>query len=201
MSWTPISDDLRQLAPHELALGRVTPANIVDRHGRVVLEKGTRFGPEHAHIVKKHGFGGLFVGPDWPAARTGDDLGAATMDPDELIESLRRKTPTRSGRVRVRSQARHRWKHRIALVAMMKMSNSLVRRDFEAVTRDLSRSGFAFVAPMYLYEGTVVYATFSMLPGRPVMKAIVRNCQLVSGREYRVGVEFVPLDLGETPPL
>jgi hypothetical protein len=201
MSWTPISNDLRQLEPRELAVGRVTLADILDRHGRVVLEKGTRFGAEHAWIVKKYGFEGLFVGPDWPPPRCSDDVGALTIDPDELMQSLQRKAAARGGALRVRGQARHGWSQRITVVEVAKLAGAVIQRRIEVTTQDLSRSGFAFVAPHFVYEGTVLYASFGSLPGRPVMKAIVRNCQLGSGRDYRVGAEFVPLESGEIPPI
>ncbi len=201
MSWTPISDKLRRLDPRELAVGRVTPGPILDRHGRVVLEKGACFEAAHASIFELHGIDGLFVGPEWQRAQFAGDAAFSTAAPEELVRSLQRRTATRAQAGQSRTQERHAWSVSLRIVAVIRLEGAVTRRPLTVTTHDVSRTGFSFTAKLYLYEGTEVFAAFDALPGRPIMKGIVRNCHLVAGRDHRIGVEFVPLGSDEVPPL
>ncbi len=115
-----------------------------------------------------------------------------TPTPGELIEVLRRRRESRRDALRVRRHQRQVW--RVHLSLMMLAGGEAALEG----TCDLSAQGFSFLYDGFVYPGTIVYTRFESLPGRPLMKGIVRHCTHVDGRRHRVGVEFVPRDADPT---
>jgi len=117
-----------------------------------------------------------------------------TPTASELIEVLRRRHESRQDAPRVRRHQRQVWRARLSLTMLAGGALELQGRPVKVSTCDLSAQGFSFLYDAFVYPGTIVYTRFESLPGRPLMKGIVRHCTHVEGRRHRVGVEFVPLD-------
>lgn len=190
---------LRLLARDELMLGQVLPGHLCDQTGRILIRRGERLTARHLQMLDNREQRDLYVGRDWPSAN-GREAATHVVTPAELVEALKRRNRSRGQHSRGRRHARHEWRTRLHVTVQECSKGMFRRREIEVTTCDLSASGFAFVSQQFIHPGTILYPRFEALPNRPTLKAVVRNCVYVTGREHRVGAEFVHLDPGESVP-
>ncbi len=208
MSQDPMAGELRRADCALLKPGVILAGNLYDRSGRVLVRRGERLDGELLRRLAARQAQAVYIGPDWetPAtvsAATASD-GRADVErplsrPGEVVEELRRHA---RGERRTRRHARHAWRVRLKVVICNQPDSGPSPRAVTVMTCDISLSGFSFLFNQYVHPGTRVYPCFETLPSRPVMKAVVRDCVHVEGRQHRVGVEFAEWEPGEgIPPL
>lgn len=190
---------LRLLGREELVLGQVLPGHLRDATGHILILRGETLTIKHLQMLDGRGLRDLYVGQDWPRTE-GEDVPAAAITPAELVATLKRRIRSRDRGAQGQRHGRRPWRTRVRITVQECCQGMLRRRDIEVYTCDLSASGFAFRCQQFIHPGTIQYPRFEALPNRPTLKAIVRNCVHVSGRDHRVGAEFVKLAAGETVP-
>jgi len=193
------AEELRRLEPSELVVGQVLRGHVRDAAGRILIPKGQVMSHEHLQHLAERGSQALYVASDWEVKEPAVPHAVQPVAPAELLEALKRKHGIRARETHGRRQRRYPWRCQLR-VSIQECSDGVVqRRELMVETCDLSGGGFAFISKHFVHIGTVVYPRFECLPGRPVLKGIVRYCHHLEARCHRVGVEFVPLDPGEKP--
>ena len=114
-----------------------------------------------------------------------------SIEPKELLEQLEGLRGAR-GTAEDRRYERKSWAVVLTLQIQEGSGTYSTQREVEVTTHDISVSGFAFVYRQFLHKGTYVAARFDMLPNRPTLTGVVRNCTLLEGAQHRIGVEFLP---------
>jgi len=107
--------------------------------------------------------------------------------PDEVFSELFKRFDRGQGVPNGRRFERYPW---IIDLTMWLEEPSGATRTLDVTTHDLSRGGFSFVYRQFLHAGTKIRARFNILPNRPTVAGLVRNCNWVGGHHHRVGVEF-----------
>lgn len=182
-------------------MGRVLPGHVRDSAGRVVIRKGQALSREHLHFLDGRGSLAVYAGPDWGEGQPGAGPVAQSVTPEELLQSLKRRHGLQSRQEQGRRHPRYPWRCELR-VTIQECSDGLPqRREVTVETCNVSAGGFGFISQQFLHIGTIVFACFESLPNQPVMKGIVRYCHHLEVRRHRVGVEFVPLDPNEKPPM
>ncbi len=121
---------------------------------------------------------------DAPAATP---AAATEATPKEVIDQLHERLGKKRGSPNERTAERRPWVTSLVLVLEDPDGKP---RTVEVTTHDISVGGFSFVYRQFLHAGTKIRAHFSILPGRPFLDGIVRNCMYVGGMHHRVGVQF-----------
>lgn len=181
---------LRRISRHCLSKGFILPGDVRDFQGRVILRAGLIVDRHLLDAVKARCGEAFYVGPDWPSdGSEGDDPDAT---PAEVMHSLSlQHEDDPEDRPENRKHERHQWSVQLTLEIEELTAGGFRRRQLEVMTRNISKGGFAFVFGGYLHPDTKVSARFDTLPGKPRLTGIVRNCTLVSGRQHRIGVQFM----------
>lgn len=189
---------MRRVTADELAIGRVLAAPLRDHTGRVLVRAGERLSERHMGVLARHGAEGIYT--DQTSSSSSRD--EQNISPEELMYALRlRKNPAGRRSRRIRQRERYDWKAELRVLLELQQEGFASWREVTVNTCDISSSGYSFICEQYVHVGTVVHARFEMLPRRPALKGVVRNCVHLGGREHRVGVEFVRYAPGEKPPL
>jgi hypothetical protein len=179
---------LRRIHRRELVTGLVLPADLHDRTGRVVIRAGHVLGSAQLEFLAAYVRDGIYVGPDWPLTATEESecAGPTNEEVQEILSQRRWKTDHK-----VRSHDRHSWSARVTLELEEKSEDGRRQRMVEAVTNNVSVSGFAFLFDQYIHPGTTVRTQFTSLPAKLEITGVVRYCELIAGTRHRIGVEFV----------
>lgn len=191
---------LRRLQHGELVLGSPLPGHVRDDSGRVLIRKGQRLTDLHLQLLQERQAHGVYADETWAPPSTIEDLDIPMASPDELVHALQRRSGARKFAGRYRRHHRHAWQARMRLTLEQRSKGLVFRREMSVTTRDISASGFSFLCRQYVHLDTLVYARFEALPGRPLMKAVVRNCEYVSPQMHRVGAEFIDLQPSDIAP-
>ncbi|MGE3181609.1 MAG: PilZ domain-containing protein [Phycisphaerae bacterium] len=115
--------------------------------------------------------------------------------PDKVISELKKFEERRpGGSKRDRIHDRHAWCVKLS-IQLLEPTGTLKQ---EVTTCDLSKGGFAFISHRLIHVGTQLKTIFDMLPSKPRLGGVVRNCIYIQPRQYRVGIQFQdPNDLKE----
>jgi hypothetical protein len=195
---------VRRLFPDELIVGMELPGPILDQNGQVLIPGDQRLTEEHLTLLEQRAQMAIYGGDAWPRPEPAPPKPQTLNDGDELIAILKQRRRGR-GSKKLRGHKRHRVDLVVQLTVVEEAGLTSRQRTLEVKTSDFSASGFGFFCPHYLHAGTVIYADFKSLPGKPRLKAIIRNCvYLEERRQHRIGAEFVrakrePSD-ADTPP-
>lgn len=84
--------------------------------------------------------------------------------------------------------------------AEFSLSITTGRDEIRVQTQDVSAGGFSFLSDRAIEPWTIVTARFLSLPGAPITRGIIRNCEKSGGDGYRIGAEFAPLADGSLNP-
>ncbi len=194
-----IAENLRPLQAHELVLDHPLPGHVRDAAGHILLHQGQKLTCAKLDALEKWYVGGFYAGPDWPPAPVSQLWDRLPASADELMSALRRRRSTDRDEGNFRAQERHVWKTRLRLKIHENDKAGVRQREVEVETADVSPRGFAFLHDHFVHPGTIIYTQLEALDKQPVVKAIVRACHLVSGRQHRVGCQFVEIMTGGMP--
>lgn len=186
-----VTEPLRRLHAHEVILDHPLPGHLRDAEGHILLRAGQKLSPAKLSELERRHILEFYAGDDWPsapAAQADHELPAST---DELTAALRRRRATMHDSGQFRSTTRFVWKTRLRLRIQEGDHFGTRDRQIDVETADVSVRGFAFVYDQYLHAGTIVIARLEMLPRPLVVKAVVRGCHLIGGRQHRLGCQFV----------
>jgi hypothetical protein len=120
--------------------------------------------------------------------RTSVDSAPSTASVDEVLAQLYERHGRKGGLPNERSSERFAWVTSLVLVIIDPQGKP---RTLEVVTHDISSGGFSFVYRQFLHAGSKVVAEFTVLPNRPRLEGVVRNCSHVGGINHRIGVQFI----------
>jgi len=128
--------------------------------------------------------------PSGPQTAT-PEASAPIATADEVIAQLYARHGLKGSRANERSSERFPWVTSLALVIIDPQGTP---RTLEVLTHDISAGGFSFVYRQFLHVGSMVRAEFTVLPNRPRLDGIVRNCVHVGGINHRIGVQFTGVE-------
>ncbi len=191
----PQAARMRRIEPEDLVRGAPLPHAVYDHAGQILVREGHVLTDEVFRGLIERRWTGLFVPVE--ERPTGEEN--PRPRPEELLYALYRRDRTHA-RSRARRHRRRAWRTALTVVLEESGGPSPTHRRLSVETRDLSSRGFAFLCQGAVNVGTAVFARFDTLPHRPILKGVVRNCTHVAGRQHRVGVEFVPLEPGDSLP-
>jgi len=120
-----------------------------------------------------------------------DGSGLPAVSADEIVAELHKRAGDRCAVMNERQSERHAWVTGLTVLIEEKPGEP---RAIEVTTHDISTGGLSFVFRQYIHAGTMLRLHFNVLPGRPALDGVVRNCVHVGGIYHRVGVQFVSKD-------
>ena len=166
---------LRSMRREKLPVGKIVVDEIRDAGGGVLVDSGVVLDGTMITLL-----------PNVVYFSERDNKQSAEDVVDEVFRRLGRGAP-------VANQRRHQrrsWSATITVTIEQTCNESVSRRAEQVKTHDISRNGFSFIYRQYIPVGAKVNAEFVMLPDQPVLKATVRSCTHIGGRDHRIGVEF-----------
>jgi|GEM_PF-3172432 len=93
---------------------------------------------------------------------------------------------------------RRQWVTNLTIWVESELNTESNPRPLRVTTQDISRGGFSFISKRFLFPGATIRTRFDVLPQRPVIRGVVRNCSHVGAGQHRVGVQFISPE--EDPP-
>ena len=180
---------LRRIDQSAVPVGATLHGHLRDHTGRVLVTRGTTLQPQHIDLIARYAGRGIHAGPDWPELESKSEQENDDEDPAEVIERLHELRGSR-GSCGKRQHERHAWNVVLTLELREESADGVRRREVEVTTHDICAGGFAFVFRQFIREGTLVRARFDMLPNKPTLTGVVRNCLFLGGSQHRIGVQF-----------
>ena len=160
------------------------PANIYDKHGRVVAPVGALLNIEQIAALIQ--IGGGYVGPDWPR------LCEAKPGPPSDSASPRGET---AGDARLWEDVSGNPNQRTYLAKLSveieeQASGGVARRRTLSTVLKTSSGGFSFECDGTVRSGSIVVAAFEQALGTPCITGAVKRCAPLEGGRSCVFVEF-----------
>ncbi len=90
-----------------------------------------------------------------------------------------------------RRAQRRSWSVPLTVTLLEHVATGGSKREVDVVTHDISPGGFSFIHNGFVHVGTEVATLLTMLPDRPKVMGVVRNCIHLANSMHRVGVQFI----------
>ena len=181
-------ETLREIKPGELVAGERLEDDLCDYTGRPLLHAGHRMTVEDLRRLPRR----VYV------------AGRANDPPCETAAEIVGQVFSRLGQNQTatnqRRRERRRWVVPLTIEIEQRGASDLIRSQAKVTTQDISQGGFSFAHRQFVAIGSIVRVRFDILPTKPLLHGVVRNCVLVEGMRHRIGVEFVNEGEEDGPP-
>lgn len=190
---------LRRLGDADLVIGSPVRGDVCDLRGRVIIKAGQMLDESTLESARSASKAGLFGGADWSAGASpppaeAPAAGRGSVESQRILKQLSDQHAGAGGGgkgFKDRKHERRAWAVPLTVMLEERTGQFHRSREVEVTTHNISVGGFAFVYNQYVHAGTIVKVQFDTLPNKPKLTGVVRNCAFLSGRQHRVGVQFL----------
>ncbi len=175
---------LRALSRKDLIVDEAMEVDLLDDQGRIIIEAGSILDELTLSVLPQT----VYVGPPDAPYKSASDV----------VDGLFLRSDKNKATGNQRSSERNALAINLSITIEQRNAHDVTRSTKDVVTQDISRGGFSFLYNQYLPVGSLIMATFDMLPGTPEVQGVVRSCRLIEGMKHRVGVAFEDVRRGDS---